>query len=337
MRKIRIGVIGVGTLGRRHAFNIAYKIPNATLEAVCCRTEEKARRVAEELEANSHYTDHEALLASPDIEAVVIASNSTAHPEHVMDALEAGKHVFCEKPLALDPETCRALERVVEAHPDRVFFPGFMRRYDDSYRYAKDLLRSGEFGRPILVLCHAADPASSADRLVPIAGSSGGLFLDLGVHDFDLAGWFLESRAKTAYAVGGCYMFEGFAKHGDIDNAAALLQYENGTMGMFFESRTAAHGYHVETEIVCEKGSIRVGVVPEKNRVTVMDATRAGRVCHFDFLERFADAFVNEMQAFVDCVANGIQPENTVYDSTNATLAACAARDSRASGAVAVL
>lgn len=189
-------------------------------------------------------------------------------------------------------------------------------------------------GRPILVRCHAADPASSAERLAAIAGTSGGLFLDLGVHDFDLAGWFLESKARTAYAIGGCYMYDGFARHADIDNAAAILQYESGAMGMFFESRTAAHGYHVETEIVCERGSLRIGVVPEKNRVTVADERRVGRVCHFDFLERFADSFVTEIQAFVDCVQTGRKPENTVYDSTNATLAACAARDSCLEGRI---
>lgn len=334
MQKTRIGVIGVGTLGYRHAFNVAHKIPGAVLAAVCSRTESKARRVADELEAGRCFTSHRDLLAAPDIEAVIIASNTTAHPEHIRDALAAGKHVFCEKPLATDAAGCREVEKMVEAHPDRIFFPGFMRRYDDSYRYAKDLVRSGRLGRPYAVLCHAADPVISADRLLAIAGSSGGLFLDLGVHDFDVAGWFLESRPRTAYAVGGCYVVKGFAEHGDIDNAAAIVHYENGAIASFFESRSAAHGLHIETEVICEKGSVRIGIVPEKNRVFVADSHSFGRMCHFDFLERFADAFVNEIQAFVDCVQQGRQPENTVYDSTYATLAACAARDSSAAGAV---
>lgn len=334
MNKTRIGVIGVGELGYRHAFNIAFKVPASHLAAVCSRRGDRAERVRRELEADAAYSDYHDLLADKNVDAVVIASNSIYHPEHIRDSLAAGKHVFCEKPLATDPAVCRELEELVAGYPGQVFFPGFMRRYDPSYRYARELLDRGNLGKPFMISCHSADALSSAERIASIAGTSGGLFLDIGVHDFDLACWFLGSSPKTAYATGDTFLCEGFSKHGDIDNGVAVVNYENGAIGVFREGRTAAHGYHIETEIVCERGSVRVGVVPEKNLVTVCDSSRVGRVCQVDFLERFTEAFILEMQAFVDCVQKDVNPENTVRDSTNATLSACAARDSRNQGRI---
>ncbi len=329
MEKTRIGVIGVGELGYRHASNIAYRIPNATLAAVCSRRREWVDQAKHELEAEKAYTDYRDVLADTSIDAVVIATNSIWHSVHSQDALAAGKHVLCEKPLATDPAVCFDLETLIAQYPDQIFFPGFMRRYDASYRYARELIDSGKMGRPYMIHCHSADALASAARITSIAGTSGGLFLDMGVHDFDLACWFLGGRPKTVYAAGDAFICQGFATHGDIDNGVVVVTYDNGAIGVFHEGRTAVHGYQVETEILCEKGSVRIGMVPEKNLVTICDAERIGRVCHFDFLERFAEAFVHEMQEFVDCIQAGRQPENTVRDSTNATLTACAATDSR--------
>lgn len=141
---------------------------------------------------------------------------------------------------------------------------GFMRRFDPSYRYAKRKIVSGEIGRIILVRSYSQDPEKFIDGAIAYAGHSGGEFLDMAVHDIDLARWFTGSEPETVYAIGGCYAHEEFARYNDGDNVSALLKFKDTTMVFLFAGRTAPHGYNVETEIIGTKGILRIGSVPQK-------------------------------------------------------------------------
>ena len=319
MKKIKIGAIGLGRLGYQHAKNIAFKIPNAELVALCDMNEEKLKEVTTAWNIPYAYTNYDDMIANKELDAVVITSPSHLHTTQIAKALEAGLHVFSEKPLGTTVEECKIAEEAVEKYPDRVFMLGFMRRYDPSYAYAKEKIRNGEIGRPILFRGYSQDPESCIAGAIAYAGHSGGQFIDMAVHDIDLARWFLEAEPKSIFAIGGCYAHEEFGQYKDGDNVAALMQFDNDAMAFLFAGRTAPHGYNVETEIVGTKGILRIASVPQKNLVEILDEHGVRKECSQDFLERFEAAYVEEIKEFIDCIAEGKKPEVTVYDGTKTT------------------
>lgn len=337
MRKIKLGAVGLGRLGKKHAENMAFRIPNAELIAVCSLKKEEVDEAVNSWGIKYGYTDFGEMLKNPELEGIVIASSSTEHCRQIKEALDAGFHVFSEKPLGVDIEECKDAEKAVESHPDKVFMLGFMRRYEDSYIYAKQKIEQGAIGKPILVRSYGLDPVKAVRGAIAYSNNSGGIFMDMAVHDFDLARWFLGSEAENVYAIGGCYAYEEFAKYGDADNGAALIKFKNNTMGIFYASRTCAHGYHIETEIVGTEGCLRVGTIPEKNLVTVFNDAGVIRECPGGFLERFEKAYLNEIQEFVNCIIEGRKPGVCVYDGTKSTEIAYAARESFRTGKLVAL
>jgi myo-inositol 2-dehydrogenase / D-chiro-inositol 1-dehydrogenase len=205
---------------------------------------------------------------------------------------------------------------------------GFMRRYDPSYRQAKQMIDQGKIGAPILFRGYSVDPESAIEGAIRFAPTSGGQFLDMAVHDIDLARWMLGCEAKTVFSLGGCYAHPEFAQYGDGDNLASFMQFENNAMAFFLAGRTAAHGYAVETEIIGTRGTLRIASVPQKNLVEILDSTGVVRECSQNFLERFGDAYLEEVREFIDCIATGRKPEVTVRDGTNCTRIAYAATES---------
>jgi len=319
MNKIKIGAVGLGRLGHQHAKNIAFRIPGAELTAICDRNEALLNDVCDQWQVPFRYTDYEEMIANEELDAVVITSPSHLHTAQIAAALEKGLHVFSEKPLGTNVEECKTAELAVEAHPELVFMLGFMRRYDPSYAYAKAQIDAGEIGRPILFRGYSQDPESCIEGAIAYAGHSGGQFIDMGVHDIDLARWFLDSEPKSIFAIGGCYAHPEFGEFKDGDNVAALMHFENEAMAFIFAGRTAPHGYNVETEIVGTKGTLRIASVPAKNMVEILDAHGVRKECSQDFLERFDQAYVDEIDEFVECIQTGRKPNVTVYDGTKTT------------------
>ena len=319
MKKIKVGAIGLGRLGYQHAKNLAFKIPGAELIALCDANEEKLKQVTTEWSIPYAYTNFDAMIKNKELDAVVITSPSHLHTTQIATALEAGLHVFSEKPLGTTVDECKIAEEAVEKYPNLVFMLGFMRRYDPSYAYAKEKIKNGEIGKPILFRGYSQDPESCIEGAIKFAGHSGGQFIDMAVHDIDLARWFLESEPKSIFAIGGCYAHEEFAKYNDGDNVSALMQFENDAMAFLFAGRTAPHGYNVETEIIGTKGTLRIASVPQKNLVEILDEYGVRKECSQDFLERFEDAYIEEINEFIDCINTGRKPEVTVYDGTKTT------------------
>ncbi|KJR44824.1 Myo-inositol 2-dehydrogenase 1 [Desulfosporosinus sp. I2] len=328
MDKIKMGIVGLGRLGRQHAENIEFRIPNAELSAVCSIVKSEVDEVQSAWGIEYGYTNFDEMLTNKELDAIFISSPSGEHCRQIEAALDAGFHVFSEKPLGLTIEECILAEKAVERHPDKVFMLGFMRRYDSSYSYAKRKIQEGAIGKPFLIRCYGLDPVSAIQGAIKFAATSGGIFLDMAIHDFDLARWYLESEVRSIYAVGGCFGYKEFGKFSDADNAAALVQFKNDAMGMFYAGRTSAHGYHIETEIVGTEGALRIGTIPVKNQVTVFNQNGAVLECSSGFMERFEDAYVNELQEFVNCVVENRKPSVTVYDGTRSTKIAYAATDS---------
>lgn len=328
MKKVKVGIVGLGRLGIEHARNIAFQIPNAELTAVCSIDSNEVDSVQKEWAIPYGYTEFEDLIKNEELDAIAIVSPSPQHCEQAIAALDAGYHVFTEKPVGLTVEECEKVEEAVERNEDKVFMLGFMRRFDPSYADAKQKIEEGAIGKPILVRATSIDPEDTIEGAIKFAATSGGLFLDMTVHDIDLARWFLDSEVKTIYAAGGSYLHKEFDEYGDGDHVTALMNFENGTMAMLHSGRTAPHGYHVETEIVGTHGTIRVGTTPEKNHVTIFDNHGARRECVSGFQERFKDAYRLEVQAFVDAILDGGKSTITAHDGTRATEVAFAATKS---------
>jgi len=316
---IKIGAIGLGRLGYQHAFNLRFSIPGVELVALCDMNEEKLNTTAKEWGVSSTYTDFDAMIQNPELDAIAITSPSHLHTVQIAQALEQGLHVFSEKPLGTTVEECKIAEAAVERHPELVFMLGFMRRYDPSYAYARKMVVAGKIGKPILFRGYSQDPETAIKGAIAYAGHSGGQFIDMAVHDIDLARWFMASDPKTIFAVGGCYAHPEFGQFKDGDNVSALMHLQNGSMAFLFAGRTAPHGYNVETEIVGTKGTLRIASVPQKNMVEILDEHGVRKECSQDFIERFGEAYLNEMNEFISCIKEGRKPEVTVYDGTKCT------------------
>ncbi len=334
MNKVKVGIVGLGRLGSCHAKNIAYKISNAELIAACSVRENELEFAKSELKLNDCYDDFEKMVRNADIEAVAIVSSSNFHNEHIQIALDANKHVFTDKPLGLTMEECIKSQEAVNKHKDQVFMIGFMRRYDPSYAYAKQKIMNGDIGKPFAVRCTSIDPESTVEGAIVYGMTSGGLFLDMTTHDIDLARWFLEDEPQSVYTVGGAYMHKEFEKMRDADNAFAIMKFINGGIATFYSGRDALHGYHIETEIIGPKGTIRIGAVPQKNLAMVFNEQGAVQECVSYFPERFAEAYLNEMQEFIDCIQKGNQPGVGVKDGVECTRIAYAMTKAYRTGTV---
>ena len=334
MKKIKVGIAGLGRLGKVHANNIAFKIPNAELTAACSIVPAELEYAKEKLGVTDVYTDYREMLAKADIDAVVIVTTSSEHCWQIEAALDAGKHVFSDKPLGVDVAQCKQAEKAVERHPELTFMLGFMRRYDKSYAYAKQKIDAGAIGTPYMVKATGVDPESLVEGSIKFAETSGGIFIDMAVHDIDLMRWFMGSDVCEIYATGATFKHPEFRAAGDDETGAAMFKFKNGGIGIVHVGRTAPHGYHVETEIIGTEGTIRVSGVPRKNLADIYDAEGARTECVGSFPERFDEAYQLEMQEFIDCVCEGKQPGVNVYDGTKATEIAYATTEAWKTGKI---
>ena len=328
MDKVKLGIIGLGRLGRKHAENIHYKIPNAELRAVCSIVEEELDSVGKEMSPKYRTQNYMEIIENEDLDAIVIASSSKAHCRMLCDAAEAGrKIVYIEKPLGMTIKEIDQIKAAVEANRGMLLQVGYNRRFDQSVQAAKKKLEAGFIGTPIQVRMINRDPAALAEFIIKFSPTSGGLVMDMLTHDYDCARWFVGSEAKSVYGLGDAFVYGGLRKVNDIDNCNILVEFENGVIGQFETSRNCSYGYHVETEIYGSDGCIRIGTVPVKDRVTYMNTTGVYRECVKWFFEYWAPTFCAEMQHFVDCVIEEKQPLVGLEDGYRAVEWACAATE----------
>ena len=329
MHRLRVGVIGLGRMGQIHARHLA-ELPEAELVVVGSRRPEVAQRLADELGV-AWAAGYEAVLERRDLDAVVIATATAEHVAHIIQAAEAGLAIFCEKPIALTLEdTDRALAAVERAGVP--FMVGFMRRFDPPYARAKELIEAGVIGRPVMYKGVNRDPQWPAHEDDDPA-VSGGFFVDMGVHDYDLARWLMGSEIVEVHAVGTALVYPQLAEVQDIDNAVVNVRFASGAVGNIDLSRNARYGYDIRTEVLGDEGALWIGTVQQ---TPVMVLTRSG-VAHDVypwFPERFATAFRNEMAAFVRGVLRGERLSPSGEDGRRALEVALAVRRSHQTGDV---
>ncbi len=328
MKYIKIGVVGLGRLGVKHAENLAYKIKGCTLLAACSLNDQELAFAEKDLGVKYTYKNYDEMLENKELDGIFIVSSSTFHKEQIVKALDADFHVFCEKPLALTLEDSYEVEKLAKTKKDKIVSIGFVRRYDPSYLAAKKRIQSGLIGTPFHVRSQTVDIDKTAKFQTEFVKSSGGIFLDANSHDIDLARWFLESEVKSVYSLGGCYNHKEFEKYQDADNATTLLEFVNNTIATLSVSRTAFHGHATRTEILCTKGILEVGFSPIKNHVQINDEHGIRKECNETFFERFEEAFLIEDKNFINSIRTGTAPNVSIEDAVRATEVALAITES---------
>lgn len=319
-KPLRIGIAGLGRLGQRHAEALAFRTRHCTLVAACSPVASERAFAAEQLGVGRLYEDFDAFLQDPDIDAVVLVTPTSLHANQAIAALQAGKHVFVEKPLALNLADCERVLAVAEKHPAQVAMVGFVRRFDPSYVTAQASVVAGEIGKPFLVRSQTCDQNDPEGFFVRFAPTSGGIFMDCSVHDIDLARWMLgRPKALRAFATGTNALHPALAEFGDVDNGLAVVEFEGGAKAVLYASRTMAHGHETSTEVIGTAGKLLVGEHAARDRVVRSDGMGVRHTVVADFYERFEAAFAAEMAAFV-AACRGVQPLSlTLSDALEAT------------------
>src|SRR5947209_18556811 len=305
---VNMGVIGLGRMGQLYTNLLSSQIHGAKLYAVAEIHEQSRSRVAGEFDITRAFADFHELLALPELDAVIIATPTSTHHDLVVAAAEAGKAILCEKPLALTlAETRSAQEAVARAQvPLQV---GFMRRFDAAYQRAKTLIDSGQIGFPVTFKSLSRDPFCPDPHYADPA-KSGGLILDMAIHDFDLARWLMNSEVERVTAEGSILVCKVLESVGDIDNAVINMRFVSGALGNIEVSRNAFYGYDIRTEVLCSEGAVMVGVClcpPDSLQHTpVLLLTRAGAQHDITpyLMERFGDAYRTQLQHFTNCLTN---------------------------------
>jgi inositol 2-dehydrogenase len=322
MKNIKVGLIGAGRMGKVFAHTLAFNVAEVDLVAVADRNPGTSAEMAARFGAPCHYTDYRELLDQEEIEAVVVATPTSTHPQVIRDAASAGKHIFSEKPLAQTLAECdEAIAAVKQAGVKLQI--GFMRRFDAAYALAKKRIDEGAIGEPVAFHAVSRDVSRTSLEFAR-RENSGGMILDMGVHDFDLARWLMGSEVIRVQAEGGCLVFPELKDVGDIDNALINLRFANDAVGNISLSRNATFGYDIRTEVLGSQGVLQIGKL-QQTPVLVM--TRQG-VAHDTmpgFMERFGDAYAEEIRAFIACVLEDREPGVTGEDARKATAIGMAA------------
>jgi myo-inositol 2-dehydrogenase/D-chiro-inositol 1-dehydrogenase len=330
---LRIGIAGLGRLGKRHAEALAFRTRHCQLVAACSPVADEREYAQQHLGVARLYDDYEHLLADPEIDAVVLVTPTSLHADQTIATLKAGKHVFVEKPLALNVADCERVLAVAEQHPAQVAMVGFVRRFDPSYLNAHASVVAGEIGKPFLVRSQTCDQNDEQGFFVRFAPTSGGIFMDCSVHDIDLARWLLgHPKALRAFASGTIALHPGLAEFGDVDNGMAIVEFESGARAVFYASRTMAHGHETSTEVIGTAGKLIVGEHAARDRVILSDASGVRHAVVKDFYERFEVAFAAEMAAFVAACRGELALSLTLADALEATRIALAITRSLRSG-----
>ncbi|KAB8254519.1 hypothetical protein BDV32DRAFT_155147 [Aspergillus pseudonomiae] len=303
--KLKIGCAGLGRMGKRHALNFLQRTPRAELVAASSPDDAELEWAKVHLEPHGVklYKNYDDMLRHEGLEAVVVASATAVHAEQAIKAIDAEKHVLCEKPLSTSVEISQSVLDAAAKKPHLKVMCGFSRRFDASYRDAYSKMSAGSIGSPSVMRSQTCDKLDPSGFFVAYAQFSGGIFVDCSIHDIDLALWFFgqDSKVKSVSAVGITAVEPDLRKHNDRDNAVGLVEFHNGKIAYFYASRMMAAGQEDTTEIIGTQGKLAVNAQPALNLVNIYDSTGIRREIPQHYYDRFEYAFVTEANEFTAC------------------------------------
>jgi myo-inositol 2-dehydrogenase/D-chiro-inositol 1-dehydrogenase len=318
VNRLRIAVVGVGRIGLTHAEALAHRVHGAHLVAVTTGQEDRAAAACQACGSVAVYPDLDSLLVKEELDAVVLASSTSAHAGNVVQCAEAGLHIFCEKPLALSLADCDRAIAAAERAKIKLMV-GHVRRFDAGHAEAKRLIGAGAIGKPLVFRAISGDmdppPPSFANPAV-----SGGLILDAMYHDLYVSRWLMADEPTRVYAEGGVLVDPAIGEVGDVDNAVVSIRFAGGAMGSLFVSRTTRYGHDLRVEVVGDEGAVQIGRLSQ-TPVRLLDRRGVHHDTPHTTPDRLGEAFVTELQAFVDCV-HGDLPSPVPGQDSRVTVAA---------------
>lgn len=299
---INIGVIGAGRIGKIHSENIVSFMPQGRLKAIAdVNLTPEIKAWAQKLGVKLITKDPAILLADKSIQAVLICSSTDTHADFVIKAAKAGKHIFCEKPVDLTVKKVAAALAAVKKAGVKLQV-GFNRRFDHNFRRIRDLTVSGAIGKPHIIKITSRDPAPPPPAYVAV---SGGIFLDMTIHDFNMVRYQSGSEVEEVFATGAVLVDPGIGRAGDVDTAIITLRFKNGALGVIDNSRKAVYGYDQRVEVFGSKGAaVADNDFPNTVKLSNDKAVGTDKPLYF-FLERYKESFITEMRAFLDAIIHG--------------------------------
>ena len=322
---INIGIIGAGRIGKVHAGTIAGHVKGAKIKTIAdpfmnAETEAWAKGLGVE-----HTTkDYKEIIGDKEIDAVLICSSTDTHSPISIEAIEAGKHVFCEKPIDHDVSKIKNVIEALKKHPVK-YQVGFNRRFDHNYEAVHEAVRAGKIGDPHLILITSRDPEPPGIDYVKV---SGGLFLDMMIHDFDMVRFLAGCDAVEVYAEGAVLVDKAIGEAGDIDTAVVTLKMENGAIAVIDNSRKAVYGYDQRAEVFGSKGMVKSGNDAKSTAVLSNENGVTGEVPLHFFLERYTEAYAKEIIQFCEAIEKGTDTPLGVDDGLKPVLMGLAAKKS---------
>jgi myo-inositol 2-dehydrogenase / D-chiro-inositol 1-dehydrogenase len=334
--KLNVAVSGLGRMGARHALHFLHRTPRANLVAAFTPDEKEVEWAELHLVPYGVqiYTDYDAMLLHEGLQAVVIATVTTVHAEQAIKAISADKHVLCEKPLSTSVEVSQQVANAAARKPHLKVLCGFSRRFDASYRDAFARMSQGTIGVPSVFRSQTCDKLDPTGFFVTYAQFSGGIFVDCNIHDIDLALWFLgqDSSVKSVVAAGITAVEPDLAKHGDVDNGVAIVEFYDAKIAYLYSSRMMAAGQHDMTEIIGTRGKLTVNANPQMNLVEVSESSGIRREIPEHYYGRFEDAFVREANEFTECVLENKALPFRLEGAVKALKIGCALQESLRTG-----
>ena len=319
-KKLRIGLLGAGRIGKLHGTNLQNSVPNAeVVVAADPFMNEAMEEWAASVGIAKTTKNPDEVFADPDIDAVFITSSTDTHADFLIKAAKAGKHIFCEKPI--DTNIPRIKEAIAAAEAAGVKLQvGFVRRFDKNHKAVADTAASGELGKRYVVKVTSRDPEGPPMAYVAV---SGGIYMDMAIHDFDMVRYLSGSEVTEVYAMGTVLTDPGYAEYNDVDTSIVTLKFENGAIGVIDNCRTAPYGYDQRVEVHCEKGCVQDNNVCNNTAFISTGESVKSALPTWFFLERYNDAFIQEEKEFCDAVLNdtpvpvcgndGLQPVRIAY------------------------
>ena len=322
---VKVGIIGAGRIGRVHITSITTRVPNAVIKTVAdpFLTEETADW-AKSMGVEKTTKDYKEIIEDPEIDAVLICSSTDTHSPISIEAIKAGKHVFCEKPIDHDVDKIMEVINALEGTGLK-YQVGFNRRFDHNFQSLQETVAQGKIGTPQIIKVTSRDPEPPSIDYVKV---SGGMFLDMTIHDFDMARFLAGCDAEEVYVQSANLVDPAIGEAGDVDTAVITLKMENGAIAVIDNCRKAVYGYDQRAEVFGSEGMAAISNDSQSTTVISNAQGVTGEKPMFFFLERYMDAYGKEITAFIDAIEKGKDTPLNVYDGLKPVLMGLAAKKS---------
>ena len=324
---VKLGIIGAGRIGKVHMESICTQVPNAKVKMVADPFMDAEKEAWAKKKGVEQVTkDYHEILEDPEIDAVLICSSTDTHASISMEAIEAGKHVFCEKPVDHSIEKIRQVQEALKKHPVK-YQVGFNRRFDHNFEAVQNAVVSGKVGEPHIVRITSRDPEPPALEYVKV---SGGMFLDMTIHDFDMARFLAGCDAEEIYVQAAVRIDPAIGKAGDVDTAVITMKMENGSIVTIDNSRKAVYGYDQRVEVFGSQGMVSVSNDTTSSALISNSEGVMGEKPLYFFLERYMQSYAKEIRAFVQAIEQDTETPLGITDGLEAVRMGLAAKKSLA-------